>query len=156
ASITSERDAGSWSVLLTTPVRPWQVVLGKTLGAIRRLWLIPAVIGFHLVLVMASGWFHPVGVLHATLLIGALVFMLASTGVALGLMCKRGVVASVLNMGITLVLFMGLPILALMYNEFSSSGYYYDDERSLLMDITMVSNPFTMLTEASTTATGEW
>ncbi len=157
ASITAERDAGSWSVLLTTPVRPWQIVLGKTLGAIRKLWLIPAVIGFHLALVMAAGWFHPVGVLHATLLIGALVFMLASTGVCLGLMCKRGVVASVLNMGIPLVLFMGLPILAAMYESFSSyNSYYYDNESSLLADIVMVSNPFIMLTEASTTATGEW
>jgi hypothetical protein len=156
ASITAERDAGSWSVLLTTPVRPWQVVLGKTLGAIRRLWLIPAVLGFHLVLVMAAGWFHPVGVLHAAMLIGALVFMLASTGVCLGLVCKRGVVASVLNMGLPLALFMGLPILATMYETFASSGYYYDDDGSVLMDIVLVSNPFAMLTEASTTATGEW
>jgi len=155
ASITTERDAGNWGVLLTTPVKPAQVVLGKTLGSIRKLWLLPGVVAFHLVLVIVSGWFHPIGVLHATMLIGALVFMLASTGVCLGLMCKRGVTASVLNMGIPLMLFLGFPILAAMYDSFYAHNYYSDDS-SLIANIVMVSNPFVLLSEASITATGEF
>lgn len=159
ASITAERDAGNWSVLLTTPVKPWQVVLGKTLGSMRKLWLLPAVVGFHLALVMAAGWFHPIGVLHALLLIGALVFMLASTGVCLGLMCRRGVTASVLNMGLPIMLFVGLPVVAWFYTEYSlynHSYYNYYDDSDWLSTAVMVSNPFAMLQEASITATAEW
>lgn len=155
ASITTERDAGNWSVLLTTPVSPWQIVLGKTMGSIRKLWLLPGIIGFHLVLVMASGWFHPIGVLHASMLIGSLVFMLAGTGVCLGLMCKRGVTASVLNMAIPLVMFLGFPILAAFYDSFIMYNYF-DSDSSLIANLVMVSNPFVLLTEASVTATGEY
>lgn len=154
ASITTERDAGNWSVLLTTPVKPIQVVLGKTLGSIRKLWLLPGIVGFHLVLVMASGWFHPIGVLHAAILIAAIVFMLASTGVCLGLMCKRGVTASVLNMAIPLAMFLGFPILMAMYDSFYAYNYYSHNS-DIIATIVMVSNPFILLAEAGMTATGE-
>lgn len=160
ASITAERDAGNWNVLLTTPVKPWQVVLGKTLGSMRRLWLLPAVVGFHVALVMAAGWFHPIGALHGILLIGTLVFMLASTGVCLGLMCKRGVTASVLNLGFPLLIFVGFPIVAWFYNDFSFNNhrryYSYYDDSDWLSTIVMISNPFVMLRESSITATAEW
>ncbi|UYV13657.1 MAG: ABC transporter permease subunit [Phycisphaera sp.] len=155
AAITAERDAGSWSVLLTTPVRPWQIVLGKTLGSMRRLWLLPAIVGFHLAIVMAAGWFHPIGALHGALLIGALVFMLASTGVCLGLVCRRGVTASVLNMGYPLILFLAFPIIAQFYSEYSYYNYYNERSDWLSM-VVMVSNPFVMLQEAAITATAEW
>ncbi len=154
-AISSERDAGSWSVLLTTPVRPWQVVLGKALGSVRRLWLVPAVIAFHLILVMATGWYHPIAVLHAALLIGGLMLMLAGTGVLFGFVCKRGVTASVLNVAVPLVLFLGVPIGINAYMEF---GFYssYGDRSEVLSDLMLFSNPFLLLAEASTTATAEW
>ncbi|MEQ9097050.1 MAG: ABC transporter permease subunit [Phycisphaerales bacterium] len=155
AAISSERDAGSWSVLLTTPVRPGQVVLGKALGSVRRLWLVPGVVGFHLVLVMSTGWFHPIGALHALMLTGGLMLMLAGTGTLLGLACKRGVTASVLNMIVPLVLFLGMPVALNFYMQYN---FYqsYASRSETLSDVIMVSNPFILLTEASTTATGEW
>lgn len=157
SAIAAERDAGSWGVLLTTPVRPAQVVLGKTLGSIRRLWLAPAVVVFHLVLAMAAGWFHPIGVLHATMLLGSLVFMLACTGVCLGLLCKRGVTASVLNLGLPLLLFLGLPIAIAFYVQFAYYGSSYSSEPpDWISQFVMISNPFVMLQEAATTATGEF
>jgi len=155
STISAERDAGSWSVLLTTPVKPSQIVLGKTLGSVRRLWLTPAVLLFHLILVMVSGWFHPIGTLHAGVLLLALVFMLSSTGVCLGLICKRSVTASVLNLCFPLVLFLALPMLMAFLIEFHFYNSY--QERSdILSAVLMISNPFLMLQESSTTATGEW
>ena len=155
AAITAERDAGSWGVLLTTPVAARQIVLGKMLGGIRRLWLAPAVLGFHLALVMAAGWFHPIGVFHASVLMLALVFMLSSTGVCLGLFCRRGVTASVLNLGLPLLLFLAIPLLATIIIEFRFYNAYHD--RSELAGVLlMVSNPFLLLAEASTVATSEW
>ena len=157
SAVSSERDAGSWSVLLTTPVKPSQIVIGKSLGAVRRLWLAPAVVAFHVILAMIAGWFHPVGALHATMLIGSLVFMLACTGVCLGLMCKRGVTAAVLNMGLPLVLFLGVPLGTVIFLEFAYFGRgYYADPPQWILDALMVSNPFLMLREASVTATGEY
>lgn len=156
AAIAAERDAGSWGVLLTTPVRSGQIVLGKTLGSIRRLWLAPAVVAFHLVLAMAAGWFHPIGALHATMLLGSLVFMLGCTGVCLGLVCRRGVTASVLNMGLPLLLFLGLPIAVGLYLQFTYYNSYYDDPPRWISQLIMISNPFIMLQEAATTATGEF
>ncbi|MFI4915872.1 MAG: ABC transporter permease subunit [Phycisphaerales bacterium JB060] len=154
AAISSERDAGSWSVLLTTPVKPWQIVLGKALGSVRKLWLVPAIVGFHVVLVTASGWLHPIAALHALLLIGGLALMLASTGVLLGLACRRGVTASVLNIALPLVLFMGVPIALNLFIEYS---YYQrlNPRDELLSDILMAANPFLLLAEAGITATAE-
>ncbi len=153
-TVSAERDAGSWNVLLTTPVRARQIVLGKTLGAVRRLWLSPAVLAFHLILAMIAGWFHPIGTLHATLLLVSLVFMLASTGVCLGLVCKRGVTASVLNLCLPLVLFLGLPILIAFIIEFRFYNSYIERSEALRMFL-MISNPFVMLQEAATTATAD-
>jgi ABC-type transport system involved in multi-copper enzyme maturation permease subunit len=152
ASISSERDAGSWSVLLTTPVKPWQIVVGKTLGAIRRLWLIPAVAGMHLLVVLIGGWLHPLAVLHLAILSGGVVFMLASTGVCLGMVCRRGVTASVLNLAIPLTLFLGLPLFIGVLSEMALDDY---ELMEVLADIFMISNPFAMLTEAMVTATAE-
>ncbi|MEQ8845643.1 MAG: ABC transporter permease subunit [Phycisphaerales bacterium] len=154
-AITAERDAGSWGVLLTTPVGARQIVLGKTLGSMRRLWLAPAVLAFHLLLVMATGWFHPIGVLHALILLLALVFMLASTGVCLGLLCRRGVTAAVLNMGLPLALFLVLPMLTIALMEFRFYSFYRDRSEAVSAFL-MVSNPFLMLQEASTVATSEF
>lgn len=155
SAISSERDAGNWSVLLTTPVGPRQIVLGKALGSVRRLWLVPAVMGFHLVLVTATGWLHPIAVLHALLLFGGLMLMLAGTGVLLGLMCRRGVTASVLNMAVPLLLFLGLPIALNLYQQYAYFQSYVARSDGLT-DFIMASNPFILLTEASTTATAEW
>ena len=156
SAISAERDAGNWGVLLSTPVKPSQIVLGKTLGSMRRLWLAPAVVAFHVILAMAAGWFHPIGALHATMLLGSLVFMLSCTGVCLGLVCKRGVTASVLNMGIPLLLFLGLPIAVGFYVQFAYFNNYYNEPPEWINFAMLVTNPFLMLQEAATTAQGEW
>lgn len=80
-AISSERDAGNWGVLLTTPVTGRQVVMGKVAGAIRRLWLLPALLALHMAVVMVLGWLHPVAALHTVILLGGLVLMLAGTGI---------------------------------------------------------------------------
>ena len=47
-SIATEREAKTWGLLLTTPLRPRQIMLGKMGGAMRRQWLIFGVLGLHI------------------------------------------------------------------------------------------------------------
>lgn len=152
SAISSERDAGNWGVLLTTPVTGRQVVLGKVAGAARRLWMLPALLLLHTIVVVAFGWLHVVAALHMLLLLAGLVTMLAGTGICLGLFCKRGITASVVNMSIPIILYVGLPVLLAMVTEFSG-GYYRDDEWAEYF--ILLSSPFILIAEAAAAATGE-
>ncbi|MEO1007912.1 MAG: ABC transporter permease [Planctomycetota bacterium] len=152
AGLAAERDGSNWDVLLATPVTPSQIVLGKALGAIRRMWLLPAVVGMHLVLVMATGWFHPIGALHALLVVGGAIVMLSGTGAMLGLLCRRGTTASVLNLGLPLVLWVALPICVGLCVQLIGMDY---DTTQALGGVIQISNPFYVLAEAAMTGVAE-
>jgi len=150
AGVSAERDAGSLEVLLTTPVGPAQFVLSKMAGAVRRMWLLPAVGGFHLALSMAGGWLHPIALAHALALMLGAVTMLAGTGVLAGLALRRGATASVLNLSLALTLWLILPIAASMLTALTLSRSDED-----VMGLLWAANPFALLTEACVAATGE-
>ncbi|GIW73622.1 MAG: hypothetical protein KatS3mg103_0144 [Phycisphaerales bacterium] len=156
-SITAERDSGSWEILLTTPLPASQIVLGKALGSVRKLWIAPALVGVHVLAAMAFGWFHPIGALHAVLLLGSIVLMLAGTGVYLALVCKRSVTASVLNVCLPLTLFLGLPMGLVLMTEFFyvSGSSFFDDFMDSVDWLLFATNPFALITEAGITATAD-
>lgn len=153
SAISSERDAGNWSVLLTTPVTSRQVVLGKVAGALRRLWLLPALLLLHMALVIAAGRLHPVAALHTTVLLGGLVVMLSGTGIFLGMFFKRGITASVFNLSIPIVFYLGLPMLLSMV--LLMIDYGYADDTQWAEYLIFLTNPYVLLTEATTAATSE-
>src|SRR5439155_24220197 len=49
AGVSGEREGRTWEALLTTPMSAWQIVAGKFMGAVRRQWFVPALVGVHCV-----------------------------------------------------------------------------------------------------------
>jgi ABC-type transport system involved in multi-copper enzyme maturation permease subunit len=81
ASVTAERDHGSWTGLLASPLAGWEVARAKVLGvALRMLWL---VLPFEIlgVIGVATGSIHPVGFATAGLTVIVFGLYAASLGV---------------------------------------------------------------------------
>lgn len=115
--ITSEREAQTWDVLLTTRVSPVQIMRGKLLGALRRQWLLPMFFLTHAAVVLVGGlvtgdrWLHPAVIPLTLLIIVPPAVMLTCTGLAFSLAVKKTVTASSLNLGFAVFVWIGVPIL---------------------------------------------
>lgn len=106
--ITTEREARTWDVLLTTPLTAREIILGKFLGALRRQWFIPAVVFAHFLISVAAGQVHPVFLLHFLLILSGPLLFLTATGSLYSLLFRRGTVAAVCNLATAFTLWIGL------------------------------------------------
>ena len=149
ASISQEREGRTLDVLLTTPIAGRDIVWGKFMGGLRKLWIGPAVILLHLVIsgcfsnvtrfflepidtlteinrwrgVWTPDYVHPVVlILMPIILLGPIAF-LAASGVWLSTITKRSTTASICNLAIALVIWLVIPIfLAIFTSGFMRGG----------------------------------
>jgi ABC-type transport system involved in multi-copper enzyme maturation permease subunit len=120
-TVAGEREAATWPALLTTTLTGFEILLGKALGAMRRLWFWLAAIVAQLCVGVLSGGLRPLVLVHVPLvLIGGAVF-LSGTGVLFSLMFKKGVTAAVFNIGLAFAAWLGAPVLAMLGAEFFGS-----------------------------------
>ncbi len=106
SGIAAEREARTLPVLLATPMTSWEVLFGKFLGALRRNWLVFAIMEAHLLIAVIAQAVHPLAlVLVPATLLGPLCF-LTGTGLLLGTVLKRSVTASTLNLLLALCLWL--------------------------------------------------
>lgn len=145
-AISGERDARTWDVLLTTPLTPAEIVLGKFAGGLRRTWFAFAVLAFHCVLCLVIGAIHPLTVAHLFLItLGAATF-LCGTGLLLSMLCRRGAAAAVVNIALGLALWFVVPIAVVLAGEMF--GYGQGDTRWAL-DAAFTINPVAMAAAAT-------
>ncbi|MCC6970090.1 MAG: ABC transporter permease subunit [Phycisphaerales bacterium] len=110
-SLCDEKRAGTLSALLTTPLTPWQIVMGKLLSAFSQLSIL-ALIPLPLVLAVRVFGGVPAEFVFAGLVVSfAMAFLGASLAVFFSTGAKRGLTASTLAMMAALAL-NGLPSLA--------------------------------------------
>ena len=137
-TITSEKESRSWDALLTTAMRPSQILGGKATGVFRRLSPILTLFFVHVTLFVVVGIIHPLVFLHLVLImIGPLLFLVA-TGTYFGLRMKRTTTAVVTNMGLGLFLWALLPLLLAMLGAAVARN---DD----LAELAMVTNPVVLI-----------
>lgn len=109
-SLCDEKRAGTLSALLTTPLTPWQIVMGKLLSAFSQLSIL-ALIPLPLVLAVRVFGGVPAEFVFAGLAVSfAMAFLGASLAVFFSTGAKRGLTASMLAMMAALAL-NGLPSL---------------------------------------------
>lgn len=143
-SIAGERDARTWETLMTTPLPARDIVLGKAAGALKRLWVAPALMLAHIVLyaVLVAGmhWSGPVLLLSVLL---PPVLFLTGTGVLASLIFRRPVQATLATLAVALFLWVGVPLILVLLEEFSRrvSPFSGDSVRRFLIG----SNPAPML-----------
>jgi len=122
-SIAHERQSQTLDVLMTTPLRPSAIILGKVAGTLRRLWFIPLAVGIHLTLGILVGVFHPavLPLLAVAVLPSAVMF--AGTGVLMSVLFRKAISAAVANLFFALFVYLGIPVLlAVFENMFNLWG----------------------------------
>lgn len=110
SAITGERESRTLDVLMTSPLTPRQIVLGKYFGSLRRQWLAPAFILTHCVFICLLGWLHPVGVAIILLTTLGPVALFTATGLMYSVVLARTTAAGVLNLLTILGLYAGVPL----------------------------------------------
>lgn len=113
-AISSEREARTWDVLLTTRLTPFQIIWGKAVGPLRRLWLIPAVVMGHFALWVILGRFHPIVLVHLGIILATTAFLLCCSGVYQSLVRRKSSSASTANYLFAGALWLGLPLAMLI------------------------------------------
>lgn len=125
-SITSEKEARTWSLLLLTPLSGWEILAGKFVGVLRRssfVWLLPFVyIGlFWLFEYVGVGLLAIVKM--AVIVAGSVVF-LCGTGFYFSSLFRRTSAAVIANFLLAVIIWGVLPYLVeLLINTFHPVGY---------------------------------
>ncbi len=117
-AINGERDAQTWDVLMTTPVSPWRVVLEKYFASLVRLWPLYAFVAAHFAFAAIAGYTSVYGSVMVLTLVVVPPMLYLATGLFLSMICRKGVVASVLNIGLILLVWIGLPVVLAVYLDF--------------------------------------
>lgn len=127
-SIAHERQSQTLDVLMTTPLKPTAIILGKVAGTLRRLWFIPLAVGIHFALGTAIGAFHPAVLPLLALAVLPSAAMFVGTGVLMSVLFRKAVSAAVANTFFALFIYAGIPImLAIFQNMFDLWGESWFD-----------------------------
>ena len=147
-AVTEEVQGRTWSVLLTTTLRPRDILLGKAIGAARRLALIPSMVLTLLVILTVCGYFNPIGIVHVALVYAGVMALLCPTGAVLSLMSRKTTAATSLNLLLGATLWLGLPIVVAIPFGTGAVGPKWAWLGDILIRAAMVINPLQLATEA--------
>ena len=139
-SITSEKEANSWEILLCTTLSDWHILGGKMVGILRKclpVWLLP--IG-HALLFMTIGLAHPILLPHLFLIVISVVGLFTGTGLYFGVRFKRTTTAVVLNLAVGLTLWAAVPLLLALATEALPRRAFRNNLRELT-EYTLNANP---------------
>ena len=110
-TITSEKESGTWDLILMTPLSGDRIVFGKFRAALCKTWPVWFLFLGHILLFVAMGVLHPILVLFITMPVLAAAPFVAAVGVLASARCRsttRALVAAIL----ALLLFWGvIPIM---------------------------------------------
>ena len=126
-SITSEKEARTWPLLLLTPLSGWEILAGKFVGVLRRssfVWLLPFVyIGlFWLFEYVGVGLLAIVKM--AVIVAGSIVF-LCGTGFYFSSRFRRASAAVIANFILTILVWGIIPFLVILLKDTFRLGRYF-------------------------------
>ncbi|MGB2863351.1 MAG: ABC transporter permease subunit, partial [Sedimentisphaerales bacterium] len=102
-SITSEKEARTWPMLLTTPLTEKQVVFGKIIGSCLGGWAFWLLLTVHVAVFSMAGCIPPAAILPLVLLIVSSTLLVSAVGVFFSSCFKRSSISASVN----LILFLG-------------------------------------------------
>jgi len=122
--ICAEREAGTWSMLLLTPLTAREILVGKFVGVLRRCGPVWLALLAYVAAFTCAGCFRPMAVVHAALLIPPMVLFLSATGFYFSLRMRRTTDAVTANIVLAGVLWCIVPLLGVAL-EFGMQGAPY-------------------------------
>jgi len=134
-SITSEKEARSWPLLLATTLDDNQILLGKFVGIVRRCFPVWLLLIGHTVMFSLTGMIHPVAILQMTLLAGWIVGFLAGTGLYFSSCFNRTTAAVLMNFAVVAFLWAVMPFLLAILGAI-------DSDLRPMIEMYLDTNPF--------------
>ncbi len=147
-AVTDEVQGRTWSVLLTTTLRPRDILLGKAIGAARRLTLIPAFVLTLLLILTVLGHFNPIGLVQVALVYAGVAALLCPAGAVLSLVSRKTTTATSLNMLLGAGLWLGLPIAVAIPFATGAIGPKWSWLGEILVRGAVAINPLQLASEA--------
>jgi ABC-type transport system involved in multi-copper enzyme maturation permease subunit len=105
-SITTEKEAQTWPILLTTPLSEKQIVLEKIIGSCLAGWAFWLLLAAHITVFSLAGYIPPSAVPPLALLIVSSMLLVSSIGVFFSSCFKHSSISASIN----LVLFLGFTV----------------------------------------------
>ena len=105
-SITSEKEARTWPILLTTPLTEKQVVFGKIIGSCLGGWAFWLLLAAHIAVFSLAGSIPLTAILPLALLIVSSTLLVSTVGVFFSSCFKRSSISASVN----LILFLGFTV----------------------------------------------
>lgn len=102
-SITSEKEAQTWPILLTTPLSEKKIVFGKIIGSCLGGWAFWLLLVGHIIVFSLTGAVPPAAILPLALLIVSSMLLVSAIGVFFSSCFKRSSISATVN----LILFFG-------------------------------------------------
>ncbi|MHC4717494.1 MAG: ABC transporter permease [Planctomycetota bacterium] len=110
-TITSEKEAQSWPLLLSTTLSNGQILWGKFAGVARRCWCGWVLLAGHLAAFVLAGVLHPVVLVHMTMVTAWIFIFLTGTGLYFSTLFRKTTSAVVMNLALVATLWVIVPIL---------------------------------------------
>ncbi|MFN0010487.1 MAG: hypothetical protein ACKVS8_02460 [Phycisphaerales bacterium] len=147
-AVTDEVQGRTWGVLLTTALRPREILLGKAIGAARGLSAIPIYVLIVLAIKTVLGHFNPVGLVHVALIFAGVAALLCPLGAFFSLVCRKTSTATSLNMLVAAFLWLGLPLVVALVFLTGYVGSQWTWLGEFLTRAVVCVNPFQLLPQA--------
>ena len=108
--IAKEREAGTWPLLMATPLEDRPIVLGKAAATLRRILPALLLLAFHFGIFTALGYLHPVVLVHLALIAAGVVALVTGSGLYFSTLVRRPTVAILLNLGLAILIWAVIPL----------------------------------------------
>jgi ABC-type transport system involved in multi-copper enzyme maturation permease subunit len=113
SSIAFERERGTWDSLIATPLSGWQIVRGKSLGALWGMRGFGVFLGLFWIVGLAAGAIHPFGLLASLIGVAILTWFVIALGMHVSLACKK--TSHALTATIAILMGLNIGYLAVLY-----------------------------------------
>ncbi len=124
-SITSEKEARSWPILLATTLNDSEILWGKAVGVIRRCSPVWLILFGHLIIFTVVGVLHPVVLLHVGMLMAWVITFLIGSGLYFSASLRRTTAAVLANLGLVATIWLIVPVVLGMADADGRSIEYY-------------------------------
>jgi ABC-type transport system involved in multi-copper enzyme maturation permease subunit len=109
--ITPEKESQSWTLLLTTPLSDWDILIGKAVGAVRRCTPIWGLLAGHVLFFVVIRYIHWIAVFHLAIVVAWVSCFLTGLGLYFSVRFARTTSAVVASFAVAMGLWVVGPIL---------------------------------------------
>lgn len=149
--ITTEKEARSWPILLTTTLDDRQIILGKYIGVLRRLFPVWILLFAHVIIFSLDVVINPLSVIQITILILWIVTFLFCTGTYFSSCFRHTTTAVIVNLLFAATIWIFAPVFLFILAEYLNMPSLQD-----IAETYVDTNPFlhaVVITGANTNTT---